>query len=52
MTAEGSAVGASLTGNALAGVGEWWRRLDRGWRAVAVACIVTLIVQAGVTVPY
>lgn len=35
---------------------EWvldrWRHLDRGWRAVAVAGIVTFIAQTGVHVPY
>jgi hypothetical protein len=52
MTTESTADGSRTDANPLRWVVDRWRRLDRGWRAVAVAGIVTFIAQTGVPVPY
>lgn len=52
MTTEPAADGSETVANPLGWVVDRWRHLDRGWRAVAVAGIVTLVAQTGVPVPY
>ncbi|WP_267643579.1 hypothetical protein [Haloarchaeobius amylolyticus] len=29
-----------------------WRAIDRGWKAITVGIVVTLLVEVGVTVPW
>ncbi|MFC6954332.1 hypothetical protein [Halorubellus litoreus] len=52
MTPDPSGDGTDTAENALGAAIEYSRTLDREWPAVAVASIVTFIVQFSVPVPY